>query len=516
MQHPTTFATSVPDRAALIMGRGERMSFAELDQRSKQVANLLWSRGLRAGDHLAVLLENRLEFFEAVWGGLRMGLYVTPINWHLAPEEAAYIVEDCGASALVASADLGPVLARVGDGVSSPGPRHRFAVGGPADGYDDFSSLVAAESTSPAEEECEGSWMLYSSGTTGRPKGIKPPTTGAPLGSPTSFVSLVSGLYGFGEGKVYLSPAPLYHAAPAGWTNAVHRLGGTAVIMERFDPRETLALIEAHRVTHVQFVPTHLVRLLKLPESERRRFDLSSLEVVVHAAAPCPPEIKRATLDWLGPIVHEYYSGSEGVGFCAIGPEEWLAHPGSVGRSLLGAAHVVDEAGNELGANEVGEIWFEGGQTFEYHGDASQTAAAFDRRGWSSLGDMGMVDDEGYLYLTDRVTNMIISGGVNIYPREVEDVLVLHPRVVDVAVVGIPDPEMGEAVRAVVQIGDDGPGDQAELERQLIDFCRERLSSFKCPRSVAFVDELPRLPTGKLAKRLLSDAVLAPSAISER
>ncbi len=325
----------------------------------------------------------------------------------------------------------------------------------------------------------------------------------------------MSGLYGFGEGSVYLSPAPLYHAAPAGWTNAVHRLGGTAVVMDRFDPVETLALIETHRVTHVQFVPTHLVRLLKLPESERRRFDLSSLEVVVHAAAPCPPEIKRATLDWLGPIVHEYYSGSEGVGFCAIGPEEWLAHPGSVGRSLLGAVHVVDAAGDEVGPNEVGQIWFEGGQNFEYHGDPAKTADAFDRRGWSSLGDMGMVDSEGYLYLTDRVTNMIISGGVNIYPREVEDVLVLHPRVADVAVVGIPDAEMGEAVRAVVQRSEDDTidgdtADDAALERELIEFCRERLSAFKCPRSVAFVDELPRLPTGKLAKRLLPDSVLAP------
>jgi long-chain acyl-CoA synthetase len=507
---------SAPDRAALIMGRdGERMTYAELDVHSLQVANLLWSRGLRKGDHVAVLLENRIEFFEAVWGALRMGLYVTPINWHLAPDEAAYIVDDCEASALIASADLGPVLARLGDDSSSAARRHRFVVGGEAEGFDDFAALVAAQPTTPVEDECEGSWMLYSSGTTGRPKGIKPPTTGGPLGGPTSFVALVAGLYGFAEGSVYLSPAPLYHAAPAGWTNAVHRLGGTAVIMDRFDPVETLALIEAHRVTHVQFVPTHLVRLLKLAESERRRFDLSSLEVVVHAAAPCPPEIKRAALDWLGPIVHEYYSGSEGIGFCAIGPEEWLAHPGSVGRSLLGAAHVVDAAGDEIGANEVGQIWFEGAHTFEYHGDAARTADAFDRHGWGSLGDMGMVDEEGYVYLTDRVTNMIISGGVNIYPREVEDVLILHPRVVDVAVVGVTDAEMGEAVRAVVQLAANDTADRVAvdgtaLEGELIQFCRERLSGFKCPRSVAFVDELPRLPTGKLAKRLLPDAVLAP------
>ncbi len=350
--------------------------------------------------------------------------------------------------------------------------------------------------------------MLYSSGTTGRPKGIKPGAVGGAFGAPTSFGALVAGLYGFGEGKVYLSPAPLYHAAPAGWTNAVHRLGGTAVVMDRFDPLATLALIEEHRVTHVQFVPTHLVRLLKLPEDERARFDLSSLECVVHAAAPCPPEVKRAALDWLGPIVHEYYSGSEGAGFCAIGPEEWLAHPGSVGTSLLGTAHVTDADGAELGPGEVGQIWFESGQTFSYHGDAEKTSAAHNDRGWSTLGDMGYLDADGYLYLTDRVTNMIISGGVNIYPREIEDVLILHPAVADVAVVGIPDPDMGEAVRAVVQLADGAPA--AGLETDLVAFARERLSSFKCPRSVVVVDELPRLATGKLAKRLLPASVLAP------
>jgi acyl-CoA synthetase (AMP-forming)/AMP-acid ligase II len=277
------------------------------------------------------------------------------------------------------------------------------------------------------------------------------------------------------------------------------------VITERFDPIEVLQQIERHRVTHVQFVPTHLVRLLKLPEAERSRFDLSSLRVVVHAAAPCPPEVKRAAIEWLGPIVHEYYSGSEGVGFCAIGPEEWLAHPGSVGRSLLGAVHIVAPDGGELPVGEVGQVWFEPQGRFEYHGDPSKTAEAYDDRGWSTLGDIGWVDDEGYLYLSDRVSNMIISGGVNIYPREVEDVLVMHPEVEDVAVIGVADPEMGEAVRAVVQVRGGTPGDA--LADTLIDFCRERIAHFKCPTSVVFVDSLPRLPTGKLAKRMLPDAV---------
>jgi acyl-CoA synthetase (AMP-forming)/AMP-acid ligase II len=289
----------------------------------------------------------------------------------------------------------------------------------------------------------------------------------------------------------------------------VHRLGGTTVIMDRFDPLRTLELIEEQQVTHVQFVPTHLVRLLKLPDEERARFDLSSLRCVVHAAAPCPPEVKRAALEWLGPIVHEYYSGSEGAGFCAIGPEEWLAHPGSVGKSLLGTAHITDPDGTELPTGEVGQVWFESGQSFSYHGDEAKTREVHDDRGWATLGDMGYLDADGYLYLTDRVSNMIISGGVNIYPREIEDVLILHPAVADVAVVGVADPEMGESVRAVVQLAPDveQPDD---VEAELLAFARERLSSFKCPRSVVVVGDLPRLDTGKLAKRLLPDHVLAP------
>ncbi len=508
--HPARWAVTAPDRVALV-APGRRLTYAELDDRSNRVANLLRARGLRKGDHVAILLENRAEFLEVAWGAMRSGMYVTPVNWHLAPDEAAYIVDDCEAAALVASADLGLMLERLGASAALDG--RRFVVGGAVDGFDDYAAALASQPPGPVDDECEGSWMLYSSGTTGQPKGIKPPATGGPIGAPTRFGMLMSGLYGFGESSVYLSPAPLYHAAPAGWTNGVHRLGGTAVVMDRFDPVETLAMIERERVTHVQFVPTHLVRLLKLPEAERNRFDLSSLQVVVHAAAPCPPEVKRAALDWLGPIVYEYYSGSEGAGFCAIGPDEWLAHPGSVGKSLLGPVHIVDPDGTEVPNGEVGQVWFESATTFEYHGDPENTASAFDEHGWSSLDDMGRVDDEGYLYLTDRVTNMIISGGVNIYPREIEDVLIGHPAVGDVAVVGVPDPEMGESVRAVVQLAATSPAetvDAAGLAQDLIEFSRERLSRFKCPRSVVFVDELPRLPTGKLAKRLLPPSLLEP------
>jgi acyl-CoA synthetase (AMP-forming)/AMP-acid ligase II len=347
--------------------------------------------------------------------------------------------------------------------------------------------------------------MFYSSGTTGRPKGVKPPSVGGPIGAATGFQMLVQGLYGGGEDTVYLSTAPLYHAAPAGWTTAIHRLGGTTVVMERFDPLEVLELIERHRVTHVQFVPTHLVRLMKLPEEVRARYDLSSLRVVVHAAAPCPPEVKRAAMEWLGPVVYEYYSGSEGAGFCAIGPEEWLAHPGSVGRSLLGAVHIVGPDGDEVPTGEEGVVRFESGARFEYHGDPAKTAEAIDERGWSTLGDIGRVDEDGYLYLTDRVSHMIISGGVNVYPREVEDVLTVHPAVADVAAVGVADPDLGEAVRAVVQLADVEPSDA--LADELIAHCRDRIAHFKCPRSVVFVETLPRLPTGKLLKRLLPPEV---------
>jgi long-chain acyl-CoA synthetase len=512
LEHPTRFAAEAPERPAVIMGgTGRVLTYGELEDRSRRVANLLRSFGLEPGGHVAVLLENRPEVFEVLWGALRIGLYVTPVNWHLAPDEAAYIIEDCGASVLVASAALGAVVGELaGDGGALAG---RVAVGGDLPGFAGYEDLLAAQPASRPEGECEGSWMFYSSGTTGRPKGVKPPQVGGPLGAPTSFGMLVQGLYGAGEDTVYLSPAPLYHAAPAGWTNAVQRLGGTTVIMERFDPLEVLALIELHRVTHVQFVPTHLVRLLKLPAEDRARFDLSSLRVVVHAAAPCPPEVKRAVLDWLGPIVHEYYSGSEGVGFCAIGPDEWLAHPGSVGRSLLGTAHIVGPDGAEVPVGDEGEVWFETPNRFEYHGDPAKTAAAFDERGWSTLGDIGHLDGDGYLYLTDRVSNMIISGGVNVYPREVEDVLVLHPAVTDVAVIGVPHPDMGEAVRAVVQLADARPGGAPAgdpLASELIAFCRARIAHFKCPTSVVFVDALPRLPSGKLAKRLLPPAVKAP------
>jgi long-chain acyl-CoA synthetase len=375
---------------------------------------------------------------------------------------------------------------------------------GAAEGYEPYEDRIAEQPPTPIEDESEGLDMLYSSGTTGRPKGIRLPLPEVPVGSPTPVLALSQALYGFGEDSVYLSPAPLYHSAPLRFTMAVHRLGATVVVMEHFDPLEFLRLIERHRVTHTQVVPTMFVRLLKLDPAERERYDLSSLKACVHAAAPCPVPIKEQMIEWWGPIIHEYYAGTEGNGFTAINSEDWLDHKGSVGRALVGEIHIVGEDGSERGPGEPGTIYFGGGAEFEYHNDPEKTASSRDDRGWSTLGDVGYLDDDGYLYLTDRKAYMIISGGVNIYPQEAENVLTMHPKVADVAVIGVPNEEFGEEVKAIVQpmdMADAGP----TLERELIDFCRQHLAGLKCPRSVDFEEELPRAPTGKLYKRLLRD-----------
>ncbi len=490
------------DRPAVVMGgSGEVVTHGELEHRSRQLAQLLFARGLRPGDHLAVLLENHPRYFEVFWAAQRSGLYLTPINWHLTAEEAGYIVEDCGASALVTSAGLAGVASQLTPHLGAV--TTRLVVDGELDGYERYEDAIAEHPATPLDEELEGAWMFYSSGTTGRPKGIKHPLPDAPFGSaPPALVTMVQLLYGFSADTTYLCPAPLYHAAPLGWTTSTQRLGGTVVVMEQLDAESALELIERHRVTHAQFVPTHFVRMLKLDPERRSAHDLSSLQVAVHAAAPCPVEVKEQMLRWWGPIIHEYYSGSEGMGLCALGPEEWLEHRGSVGRPLLGVVHVLDEQHRELPAGTPGQIWFESAATFEYHNDPEKTRSVYDEQGWSTLGDVGYLDEDGYLYLTDRVSHMIISGGVNIYPQEIEDLLTMHPAVTDVAVIGVPDAEMGEQVKAVVQPADpDAAG--PDLAEELTALCRAHLAGYKCPRSVDFVDELPRLPTGKLLKREL-------------
>jgi acyl-CoA synthetase (AMP-forming)/AMP-acid ligase II len=501
--YPGAHAVEHGDKPALIMaGSGEAMSYAELDRYANRVAHLFRDAGLQAGDHIALCLENRLEFLALVWGAHYAGLFYTAISSRLTTAEIAYIVADCGARAYLTSPAKADQAAELLE--QMPAVELRLSVGGPLDGYESLEARLAAQPTGPIADPTEGQDMLYSSGTTGRPKGVKVPLPNKPLGSPDNLFMLVAGLFGASADSVYLSPAPLYHAAPLRFCRTLQRLGGTVVVMEHFDPLAMLTAIERHRVTFTQVVPTMFVRLLKLAPEERARFDVSSLESVVHAAAPCPVPVKEQMIEWWGPIIHEYYAGTEGNGFCYVGSADWLEHKGTVGRPILGTLHIVDEDGVEVPAGEVGTVYFESDATFEYHNDPEKTASSRLANGWSTLGDMGKVDEDGYLYLTDRKAYMIISGGVNIYPQEAENVLTMHPAVLDVAVFGVPDDEMGESVKAVVQPVDlDAAG--PDLEQALIAYCRTHLAGYKCPRSIDFRAELPRHPTGKLYKRLLRD-----------
>jgi long-chain acyl-CoA synthetase len=501
--YPGTHAREIPDVAAFVMaGSGEAVTYRELDERSNRLAHLLRDAGTKRGDHIALLMENNPRFFEVCWAAERSGLYYTAISSRLTPAEAAYIIDDCGARAFITSAAKRDVAEAVVP--ETPNVELRLVFDGPVEGYEPYEDRVAAYPSTPVDDESTGIDMLYSSGTTGRPKGVEVKLPETPVDNPSAVTSLGQLLYHFEKGMVYLSPAPLYHSAPLRFTMAVQRTGGTVIVMEHFDPVEFLRLVERYQVTHTQVVPTMFVRLLKLPEEERRRHDVSSLKVCIHAAAPCPIPVKEQMIEWWGPIIHEYYAGTEGNGFCAIDSEQWLAHKGSVGRPLIGELHIVGEDGEELPPGEPGTIYFGGGGGFEYHNDPEKTARSRDPRGWSTLGDVGYADEEGYLYLTDRKAYMIISGGVNIYPQEAENVLTMHPKVADVAVFGVPNEDFGEEVKAVVEpvdMADAGP----ELERELIAFCRDALADVKCPRSVDFEEELPRHPTGKLYKRLLKD-----------
>jgi len=497
--YPGTHGRERPDHPALIMaGSGEVTTYRQLDERSNQVAHLLEAQGLAAGDGVAILLENNARYLEAAWATQRAGLLCTPVNRHLNADEVRFIVEDSGAKALVTST----ALLSVASEIRAPSLAVRLLVDGAAAGFLAWDSAVTEQPSIPVDDERAGSLMLYSSGTTGRPRGIVPTQPGGSLEDPNPFTLLLTGLFGFDASTIYLCPAPMYHAAPLGWSMGVQRIGGTVVLMERFDAQAALAAIERHGITHAQFVPTMLIRMLRLPAEVRDRYDLSSLRFVVHAAAPCPADVKEELIDWLGPIVHEYYSASEGHGFTAIDSKDWLAHRGSVGRPLLGAVHVLREDGSEADTGESGTLWFEGGAHFRYHHDDEKTASATDALGRATVGDIGYVDEDGFVYLTDRQANLIIAGGVNIYPQEAEDILAAHPDVLDAAVIGVPDPELGEQVKAVVQLVDPTAASEATAEA-LIAHCRERLALYKCPRTVDFVTELPRLPNGKLLKRTL-------------
>ena len=503
MLHPVAHARATPDKPAYIMAAtGEVVTYAELDARANQSARVIRSLGLARGDGGAVLMDNSPRYLEVMWAAERCGVYCTCLSSKLTAAEAEYIIRDSGSTVLIASAGVAGLAGALRPAL---GDMPLFMCDGVADGYCSYEDARDAESDAPLEDPTTGQIMLYSSGTTGRPKGIRHPLSTEPFGTePSVLVTLGRALYGFSPDMVYLSPAPLYHAAPLRWSMAVQQLGGTVVVMDRFDPEAALAAIERYGVTHAQWVPTHFVRLLKLPEAMRARYDMSSLRSVWHAAAPCPQPVKRAMIDWWGPIVGEYYAGTEGNGFCAISSPEWLERPGSVGRNLTARTMICGEDGEPLPPRAEGTVYFAGGGAFEYHNDPDKTAEAANRHGWTTLGDVGWVDEDGYLYLTDRKSFTIISGGVNIYPAEIENLLVTHPDVIDVAVIGAPHDEMGEEVVAVVQPRDPdtaGP----ELAAELIAFARANLSHVKAPRKVDFRRELPRHDTGKLYKRLLRD-----------
>ena len=502
--HPSRHALTTPDKPAIIMaGSGETISFAELDRRSNQVAQLLRARGIGVGDTVALCLENHPWYFALTWGAQRAGVHYVCISSRLTAPEVTYILTDSGAKLLFTSISLTAIMDPV-EGMLPAVPQLRFGTSDQAGA----AAQLAAMPPTPIADERAGVDMLYSSGTTGRPKGVKIPLPEDPdIAQVNALVGLASAAFGITSDAVYLSPAPLYHAAPLRWSMTVQKLGGTVVVMEKFDPEQALALIEKYRVTDSQWVPTHFVRMLKLPDAVRRAYDLSSLKCAIHAAAPCPVPVKQAMIAWWGPVIYEYYAGTEGNGFTFITSAEWLQRPGSVGRALTGVVRVCDENGDEVPRGTEGQIFFEptaGMVPFEYHNDPAKTADARNKHGWTSLGDVGYEDEEGYVFLTDRKSFMIISGGVNIYPQEIENLLVTHPKVADAAVIGAPDPDMGEKVVAVVQPLDMGIASPA-LAEELMVWLAPQLSRVKMPRQIDFRAELPREATGKLYKRLLRD-----------
>jgi long-chain acyl-CoA synthetase len=500
--YPGAIALNHPDRPAVIEAEsGRQLTYQD---NSARLAKVFYDAGLRRGDVVMLLTDNTIEAFEVLWAALRSGLYITTVNRHLTAAEVSYMVTDSAARAIVVSAGLGQLAVDVGALVDAG--LFRLAFGGTVAGFGSYTDALHGANDRLVEQPA-GAIMLYSSGTTGFPKGVKSPLMNRTVDEPGDFmVPVARDVYGLSSADVYLSPAPIYHAAPLRWGGAIHALGGTIVMMAKFDAERTLEYIEKYRVTAAQMVPTMFVRMLKLPADVRVRHDLSTVRVLIHAAAPCPPEVKQAMIDWLGPVLYEYYSCTEANGMTFINTSEWLERPGSVGRSSVGVAHICAEDGTLLADGEVGEIYFErDALPFIYHNAPEKTVAAKhpDHPNWTTVGDLGYLDAEGYLFLTDRKSFMIISGGVNIYPQEVENVLTLHPAVRDVAVIGIPDSDMGEQVRAVIE-PEPGVIVTPELERELIDYVRDRVAHFKAPRSVVFVSELPRTPTGKLVKGKLT------------
>lgn len=495
-------AKSSPDKPAIIEETGKSLSFIELDEQSTQLAHLLTSQGLVPGDNVAILLKNCIDYFIIAWAAQRSGLYFTPINWHLTSDEISYILGDCDAKILFADARIGELAVKIKE--KQPSLTAYYSCNGQIEGFQSLHHSFASQSREPANSEPAGLMMLYSSGTTGFPKGIKRPLSGNDYSEPLGLESSMTQLWHFDRDSIYLSPAPLYHAAPLGWSMSTQKLGGTVVVMDKFEAETFLDLIPKHAVSHTQCVPTMFAHMLNLPTTIRDSFDLSSLKFAIHAAAPCPIVTKENMLDWWGPIIHEFYSGSEGFGLCAIDAVTWLSHKGSVGKSLIGNIHIVDDKLNELPVGDIGTIYFENPAiNFHYHNDPEKTQACQLHTNWATFGDVGYLDEDGFLYLVDRRTDLIISGGVNIYPSETENALRLHPAVFDVAVIGRPDPVLGEQVIAILELNNDYNANN-QLSEELIKFCQQKIAKFKCPRAIEYAI-LPRTATGKLLRRKLKE-----------
>src|SRR5271156_3593575 len=491
------------DKPAIILHpSGTVITFDELEARANRLAHYFRQAGLVEGDAVAILMENNEHIHAIMWAARRSGLYYVPINTHLTAAEAAYIIDNSTAKAIVGSAALRKTCENLAEQLPGGLPDLLIITDDDLDGWQRYPECVADQADTPIADESEGDLLQYSSGPTGRPKGIRRDLMHlAPAEAPNMLMPLLTAV-GLTGDAIYLSPAPLYHTAPSFWSMSVQSMGGTAVVMEKFDAESALDAIQRYGVTHGQFVPAMFVRMLKLPEAVRHSYDVSSLQRVVHAAAPCPVDIKKQMIDWWGPIVDEYYASSEAVGASFIRAEDWLQHPGSVGKPLVGVPHIVDDGGAELPPGLPGTIYYEGGYPFQYLKDEAKTAEARDTHGWVTVGDIGYLDDEGYLFLTDRRHHMIISGGVNIYPQEAEDLLITHPKVLDAAVFGIPDESMGQSVKGAVQTVDPADAND-EFADELLLWLRERLAHFKCPRTISFEHQLPRTDAGKLYKQEL-------------
>lgn len=503
--HPTHHARTNPDKPAIIMAAsGETITFRELDERSNQIAHALRDAGCQPGDTISIFAENSPRYFEVCWAAQRSGLYFVCISSRLTAPEVQYILEDSGSKLIVSGANKA-AIAR--EAAAAAGVQTLWSIDGSADGFTPLETHAASFPTTPIADEMAGIDMLYSSGTTGRPKGIRMPLErDLPIDADNVLIQIAKGVSGANENSIYLSPAPLYHAAPLRWCMTFTRIGATIVVMEKFDAEDFLKTVQTYKATHTQVVPTMFVKMLKLPEDVRKSYDVSSLTFAIHAAAPCPIPVKEQMIEWWGPIIDEYYAGSEGNGMTYVKSPDWLTHKGTVGRPIHGQVHICDENGDEVPVGEEGQVYFSGTAPPNYHNDPEKNKAALNPKhpDWSSLGDVGKLDEDGFLYLTDRKAFMIISGGVNIYPQEAENILITHPKVADVAVIGVPDEEFGEQVKAVVQ---PMPGIEPneELAAELLAFAQSNLSKIKCPKTIDFDPELPRHPTGKLYKRLIRD-----------